>query len=544
MIVFLILVTLVFIISTADSKNMSDAEVFMWGVATAAYQIEGARNDGLTGRTIWDEFASIPGKVANGDTADVADDSYHKYEEDIQLIKSMGLKFYRMSISWARILPEGRGRINFEGIDHYNKVFESLEKAGIEPIVTLYHWDLPQSLHEEYGGWLDAEKSERDFLNYASICFSNFGDRVKRWATFNEPWTLSLNGYGMGTFAPGRCSDRSRCAHGNSSTEVYIVGHNLLNAHSAAVEHYRNDFKPKQHGVIGIVLNLDWGEPLNNESIDDIEAASVHNEFSFAWFGDPIYFGRYPHSMVERVKDRLPVFTKHQRKRLIGSVDFLGLNHYSTKYYSVDVNTSKSTATGWPEDQKNTDTINDMNGKIIGLQADSSWLNVVPWGFYNVLMWVTNRYTIKGVKPNIVVTENGCDVPNESTKPFPEILNDQFRIDYYRQYLEMLDLAMAHGADINGYFAWSLLDNFEWADGYNFRFGLHYVNFTSPNKERHPKASAAWFSSYVHAKEDKHRHEVWKQSEAKILGSWVSLLLGAYDNEYSASLPSLPASIP
>lgn len=479
-----------------------DNQPFRWGVATAAYQIEGAVKADGRGPSIWDTFSALPGKISHGDQGTVADDSYFKYSEDIRLIRDMGLNSYRFSISWSRILPDGsKGSINFAAINHYNKLIDELIDANIEPFVTLYHWDLPQALEDRYEGWLSTE-IERDFRDYADVCFANFGDRVKKWITLNEPWTYSLMGYVAGIFAPGRCSDRTKCARGNSSTEGYIVAHNSLNAHAAAVELYRTRYQQRQGGQIGIVLNHDWAEPLT-ASKSDQAAATRRNEFAIAWFADPLVFGHYPQSMTSLVGDRLPQFTPAQRKRLTGSFDFLGINHYSTKYYTAAKEDKVggvgggAGSNGWGDDQMTVETKYSQYGLLIGPQAASSWLNVVPWGFYKMLKWNNQRYTVDGNKPVIYVTENGCDVPNESSMPMAQALHDSFRIDYYRQYLASLDRAIKEGVDVRGYFAWSLLDNFEWADGYDYRFGLHYVDYNDSSRRRYPKDSAKFFAQYA-----------------------------------------------
>lgn len=379
---------------------------FYWGAATAAYQSEGAISEDGKGVSIWDTFTSQPHIFAN-QTGEVADDAYHKIKEDVAHIKTLGLNAYRFSIAWSRIYPLGYGEVNMAGVAHYNMLIDELKKAHIEPFVTLYHWDLPQGLEDRYGGWLSPE-IETDFANFANTSFHHFGDRVKKWVTINEPWTIAYMGYGTGTHAPGRCSNRQLCAAGNSSTESYIVGHNLLNAHAAAAELYKTFYQPTQQGEIGIVLNLDWGQPLRRR-FEDLCAAVRHNEFQLAWFGDPIFFGRYPDRMLDvigRHKNggRLPEFTTAQRDRLIGSVDFLGLNHYSTRYYiardpkdatlSETASTGGDIGTGWAYDQRTVSTKYDYRGQLIGPQGESEWLNTVPWGFYDVLLYVHNRYTI------------------------------------------------------------------------------------------------------------------------------------------------------
>jgi len=524
--------------SSSSSRGGGDErvlETFRWGVATAAYQVEGAVSEDGRGASIWDVFSKQKGKIANGDTGNVADDSYHRIKEDVALIKAMGLNSYRFSISWSRIMPSGTGAVNAQGVAHYNRLIDELVAQNIDPIVTLYHWDLPAGLENKYLGWL-SPRIEKDFAAYADVCFEQFGNRVKKWITLNEPWTFCFMGYVVGAFAPGRCSDRSRCAEGNSSTEGYQAAHNALNAHAAAVALYRNKYQAAQKGVIGIVLNHDWGEPLTH-SDEDVAAAERRNEFAMGWFGDPVTFGHYPHTMEQYVGQRLPVFTKAQSERLKGSYDFLGLNHYSSKYYSAqplptllqqqqqqqqqqsspsrtnvddfasgdqridisDPDHQHATTTwgGWADDQKNFESKFNLNGELIGPQAASPWLNVVPWGMYNVLKWSSDRYTIGGVRPIIYVTENGCDVPDESTLPLAKALDDSFRINYYSQYLAAVERAVNDGVDVRGYYAWSLLDNFEWADGYAFRFGLHYVDYSTSQLKRYPKASAGWYADYA-----------------------------------------------
>lgn len=244
---------------------------FLWGSATASYQIEGAVNEDGRGQTVWDEFSHTPGKTANGDTGDIATDGYHRYAEDLQLISNMGVNAYRFSIAWSRIVPDGVGEVNQAGIDHYNKVIDGMVAANIIPLATLFHWDTPLHLEEAYGGWLSADLEEH-FTRYADICFNAFGDRVKNWLTFNEPLTVANVGYTMGTHAPGRCSDRSVCSSGNSTTESYIAAHNMLNAHASAAELYHTKYQAIQGGRIGITLNTDFAYPLTN-SEEDVEAA-------------------------------------------------------------------------------------------------------------------------------------------------------------------------------------------------------------------------------------------------------------------------------
>lgn len=484
----------------SGNKIKRQEKEFLWGTATAAYQIEGAVSQDKRGSSIWDSFSLIEGKIKNNDNGDIADDSYNKVVEDIELMRNMGVNSYRFSISWSRILPDGYGEINMLGVDHYNFLINELIKNNITPLVTLYHWDLPSGLEDKYEGWLSSN-IEQDFVNYADICFQYFGDRVKKWLTINEPWTFSLMGYGAGSFAPGRCSDRNKCPSGNSSTEPYIAAHNTLNAHASAVMLYRRKYQRTQKGEIGIALNLDWAEPLS-DAREDVLAASRKNEFSLGWFADPIVFGDYPDSMRRWVGDRLPVFSAEQRKRLKGSYDFFAINHYTTKYYSSAGKAIGST-NNWFEDINGVESKYSSSGELIGPQGASPWLNVVPWGFKRVLKYIDSRYSVMVggvlVQPRILVTENGCDVPGEDRLTAAEAVHDSFRIEYYSRYLSAMEGAVSEGVRVEGYVAWSLLDNFEWADGYSCRFGLHYVDYSRPDRRRTPKSSAAWFASHIAA---------------------------------------------
>ena len=451
-------------------------ENFTWGSATSSYQIEGAADEAGKGPSIWDAFCTVPGRVAKGDRGDIACDHYHRMREDVALMKAMGLKAYRFSIAWPRIMPSGKGQVNAEGLQFYDDLINELLDQGIEPWVTLYHWDLPLALQMEEDGWLNGEIANY-FESYARVCFARFGDRVKHWITLNEPWVVAILGYGMGTFAPGR----------NSKSEPYVVGHNLLRAHAQAVRCYREEFQAHQKGLIGITLNCDWREPLTDKK-EDVAAAQRALEFFLAWFADPIYLGQYPISMVDRLGDRLPQFTEEEKDLLMGSSDFFGLNHYTT-LFAADARGNLEVGSvygngGLSEDQ-------DVN-----LSVDPNWKKtamgwaVVPWGCQKLLAWISDRYDA----PDIYITENGCayaDVPTEGK------VQDDERIAYYEGYLNACHEAIEKGAQLKGYFAWSLLDNFEWASGYDKRFGLHYVDFDT--LERIPKASADWYKKAIEA---------------------------------------------
>ena len=452
---------------------MSFPKDFVWGSATSSYQIEGAWDTDGRGPSIWDAFCQIPGKVHNNETGNIACDHYHKMKEDVALMKKMGLKAYRFSISWSRIMPQGRGDINEMGIQFYSDLIDELLANDIEPWVTLYHWDLPLALQMEMDGWLNKEIADV-FTDYANLCFERFGDRVKNWITFNEAWVVSILGYGQGVFAPGRISN----------SEPYLAGHHILIAHAKTVKSYRENYQPKQSGKIGITNNCDWREPLT-DSEEDKEAAERALEFFVAWFADPIYFGHYPKCMVDRLGDRLPKFTEEEKQMLIGSTDFFGLNHYTTMLASEAKEVEAGSVYGnggLSEDQ-------DVN-----LSLDPSWeltemkWAVVPWGCRKLLEWISDRYDY----PDIVITENGCAYDDKLVNGE---VNDVKRVEFFEGYLNECSKAIDNGVKLTGYFMWSFMDNFEWASGYNKRFGVHYVDFDT--LERTPKKSAKWLSGYI-----------------------------------------------
>nr|TKR65658.1 hypothetical protein D5086_0000319200 [Populus alba] len=307
---------------------------FTFGAGTAAYQSEGAAYIDGKGPSIWDTFTKQhPEKIWDHSTGNVAIDFYHRYKEDIQLMKKIGLDSFRFSISWSRVLPKGKisGGVNPLGVRFYNNLINELLANGITPFVTLFHWDLPQALDDEYSGFLSS-KAVDDYLDYADFCFKTFGDRVKHWCTFNEPYSFSNNGYNGGTFAPGRCSNYvGNCTLGNSGTEPYMVAHNLILGHAAAVKLYREKYQAIQKGKIGITIVSHWFLPKFNTTADRI-AVSRALDFMFGWFARPITFGDYPDSMRSLVGNRLPKFTKEQSAMLKGSLDFLGLNYYTANY--------------------------------------------------------------------------------------------------------------------------------------------------------------------------------------------------------------------
>ncbi|KAJ8643564.1 hypothetical protein MRB53_005312 [Persea americana] len=466
---------------------------FLFGTSSSAYQYEGAAATGGKGPSVWDTFTHRhPEKIIDRSNGDVAEDSYHRYKEDVSIMKKMGLDAYRFSFSWSRILPFGnvRGGVNKEGIEYYNHLIDELISNGVEPLVTLFHWDAPQSLEDEYGGFLSSN-IVKDFRDYANICFREFGDRVKHWITVNEAYRFSVGGYEKGNLAPGRCSswEPGNCSAGNSATEPYIVGHNLLLAHATAVRLYKNKYQASQRGIIGISMVSKWFIPLDQSKANN-DAAQRAIDFVFGWFMDPLNRGDYPTSMRSLVGQRLPKFTKEQSRMVNGSFDFIGLNYYTANYavnnpHSDELHKSPST-------DSHVSLTGKRNGIAIGPQAASPWLYIYPRGIRDFLLYTKNRYN----NPVIYITENGMDEFNNETLPLQEALQDNMRIDYMHKHLSFVRTAIRDGVDVRGYFAWSFLDNFEWADGYTVRFGLNYVDFKDGLK-RYPKSSAIWFQKFL-----------------------------------------------
>ncbi|XP_038725312.1 beta-glucosidase 12-like isoform X2 [Tripterygium wilfordii] len=408
-------------------------------------------------------------------------------------MKEMGLDAYRFSISWSRIFPNGKrsGGVNKEGIQYYNSLINELLAHGLQPFVTLFHGDLPQALEEEYGGFLSPRIVEH-FRDYVETCFKHFGDRVKHWITQSEPWSYSGGGYATGMYPPLRCSawQQMNCTGGDTATEPYLVAHNMLLAHAAAVSLYRQRYQAPQKGVIGITLVSKWMVP-NSNATHDKRAALRALDFMFGWFMDPIANGDYPHTMRSIVGDRLPQFTPEQSKMLKGSYDFVGLNYYTANYAAYMNNSSAVNASYLTDSQANLSTV--RNGIPIGSQAASDWLFVYPRGIRDLLLYIKKKYN----NPLIYITENGVDEFNNATLSIEEALNDEMRIHYHSRHLSFLRKAVVEdGANVKGYFAWSLLDTYEWNSGYTVRFGINYVDYNDGFK-RYPKKSAHWFKNFL-----------------------------------------------
>lgn len=429
-----------------------------WGVATAAYQIEGAATEGGRGPSIWDTFSKTPGKVINGDNGDIACDSYHRYEEDVKLMKELGVDTYRFSVSWPRIFPEGVGKVNREGLDYYHRLVDCLLENGIEPMCTLYHWDLPQVLQDQ-GGWGNRETIDA-FVAYAELMFKEFGDKIKQWLTINEPWCVSFLSNYIGVHAPG-----------NKDLQLATqISHHLLVAHGKAVQKFR---ELGVQGEIGFAPNTTWLEPYSTKQ-EDIDACNREIGWYVEWFMDPVFKGTYPDFMVEWFKKKgveLEI-QEGDMESINQPIDFLGINYYTGHIARYKENEG---LLDWEFVEMNYD------------RTDIGW-PIFPEGFYKVLMRIKENY---GDVP-IYITENGSCYNDE---PENGIVQDDGRISYLEQHLTALSRAIKSGVPVKGYITWSLLDNFEWAEGYTMRFGIVHVNYRT--LKRTPKESYYWLQQMI-----------------------------------------------
>ncbi|GMN26524.1 hypothetical protein TIFTF001_001340 [Ficus carica] len=438
-------------------------------------------------------WCNIAEKIRDRSNGDVANDQYHHYKEDVGILKELNFDAYRFSISWSRLLPNGKlsGGVNKEGVNYYNNLINELLAKGLKPSVTLFHWDLPQTLDDEFGGFL-SPKIVNYFKDYSELCFKEFGDRVKHWITFNEPYTYSNGGYAKGSLAPGRCSawQNKNCTGGDSGTEPYLVTHYQLLSHGAVVKLYKEKYQASQKGVIGITLVSNWFVPYSDKKHHK-NAAQRAIDFMFGWFIEPLVYGDYPHSMRFLVGKRLPKFTAEEVKLVKGSYDFIGLNYYTAQYAAYAPAPHNSLKFSYTTDPR-TNLTSERNGVAIGQKAGSDWLYIYPLGIYKLLLYTKTKYN----NPIIYITENGLDELNDPKKTLEQALNDQQRIYYYFTHLSNVRKAIKDGVRLKGYFAWSFLDNFEWSVGYTVRFGINFVDYNNGQK-RYPKLSAHWFKKFL-----------------------------------------------
>ena len=433
---------------------------FLWGAATAAYQIEGSPLADGAGPSNWHRFSHTPGNTTNGDTGDVACDHYNRYRSDIALMREIGLKAYRLSISWSRIFPEGRGRVNPRGVDFYSQLIDTLLESGITPNVTLYHWDLPAAL-DDRGGWLNPDIASW-FGDYATTMFNSLGDRVPMWSTINEPFVVMDGGYMHGNLAPGH----------RNMYEAPIVTHSLLRAHATAVQAFRARNAPDTR--IGLVVNLDRKYPAS-DSPDDAAAARRFHGYGNEHYLDPVFFGRYPDALREIFGDAWIERPADEMQLIREPIDFLGINYYTRMVVKRDF--SRLPFKMSPVVQADAQ------------HTEMGW-EVFPAALTEVLTWVKERY---GDIP-LYVTENGSAFADPPTAINARV-EDPLRVAYLEAHLKAIRDAITKGVNLRGYFAWSLLDNYEWSYGYTRRFGIVHVDYQT--QERTIKDSGRFYSRII-----------------------------------------------
>ena len=428
---------------------------FLWGAATASYQIEGAWDEDGKGESIWDRFSHTPGKIEDKSTGDVACDHYNRYQDDIGLMRRLGLKAYRFSSAWTRVLPAGRGQINPLGLDFYDRLVDTLCAADIESFLTLYHWDLPYALHEQ-GGWIIRDTANA-FADYAALMVKRLGDRVKYWTTFNEPSVIMFDGYLVGEHAPGI----------QDIKVAYQVGHHLMLAHGLAVQAMRGVAPSLNYGI---VLNQ-WMVDAASDDPTDIAAAQAAWDVSEPLFLDVIFKGHYPPQVYDLVGDNMPKIKDGDIAIISQKLDYMGLNFYSRNLISAEGNIDPVPGSEYTE---------------------MGWEVCAP-ALRRLLNKINDEYDL----PPIYITENGAAFP-DVVSPDGKI-HDERRLDYLRQHFIQTRIAMQDGVDVRGYFVWSLLDNFEWAHGYTKRFGIIRVDYET--QERIVKDSGEWYSKVIASNE-------------------------------------------
>jgi beta-glucosidase len=434
------------------------AEDFLWGAATSAYQVEGSPLADGAGPSIWHRFVRTPGLVRDGDTGDVACDHYQRFESDVALMKSLGLTAYRFSVAWARVMPEGRGRVNAAGLGFYERLVDKLLAAGIQPMLTLYHWDLPAAL-DDRGGWLNPDVADW-FADYASVMYEALDDRVKLWATLNEPWVVTDGGYLHGALAPGH---RNRF-------EAPIASHHLMRSHGKAVQAYRATGRNQ----IGLVVNIEPKYPAS-QSADDLAATDRAHAYMNRQYLDPALLGHYPSEMRDVFGEAWPDWPAADMALIHQPIDFVGINYYTRNVVHHDPLQYPLKASPVRQPQ--------------ATYTETGW-EVFPQGLTDTLLWIRQRY---GAIPQYV-TENGAAFFDPPVAEGGRI-DDPLRMDYFRKHLTAIADAIRQGVDLRGYFAWSLFDNLEWSLGFSKRFGIVHTNFET--LERTPKASARYYAEAI-----------------------------------------------
>jgi beta-glucosidase len=433
-------------------------EGFLWGAAVSAYQVEGSPLADGAGASIWHRFSHTPGLVSGGETGDVACDFYRRYADDVRLMREIGLTAFRFSVSWSRVLPEGRGRVNRRGLDFYERLVDALLERRIRPFVTLFHWDLPAAL-DDRGGWLNPDIAGW-FAEYGQVLFRALDDRVEMWTTLNEPWVVADGGYLRGKLAPGH----------ESLFEAPIASHNLLRAHAEGVRAYRAEGK---HGI-GLVVNLEPKYPASQKP-EDLAATARADAYMNRQYLDPVFFGRYPEELPEIFGEAWPDFQPGEIEAIREKIDFLGVNYYTRGVTRNDPSACPVRARSVYQKRRT--------------HTETNW-EVYPPGLADTLLLMRERY---GNLP-LYVTENGAafyDPPAAEG----ETLEDPLRVDYLRKHLRQARRAMEHGVDLRGYFVWSLLDNFEWNHGFSKRFGIVHVDYET--QRRTPKSSARFYADVI-----------------------------------------------
>ncbi len=440
------------------AKETLFPENFLWGTATSAYQIEGSPLADGAGPNIWERFVHTPGMTSGGDTGDVACDHYRRWRDDVALMKRLGMQAYRFSVSWSRVMPEGRGPVNGKGLDFYSRLVDELLAHGITPLVTLFHWDLPVAL-DDRGGWLNPDIAHW-FADYAEVVFRALDGRVQQWATLNEPWVVADGGYLHGALAPGH----------RNLYEAPIATHNLLRAHGAAVQRYRS--VGRHH--VGLVVNLEPKYPASDTAADRAATQRAH-AYMNAQYLDPVFLGRYPEEMREIFGNAWPDWPEADFALIQQKLDFIGFNYYTRSVTRDD-------PSAWPVRASRV-------MQKLATYTETSW-EVFPRGLTDTLLWIRDRYG----NPPVYITENGSAFYDPPVAEEGRI-HDPLRIDYLRKHLLALHAAIRAGVDVRGYMAWSFMDNFEWSLGFAKRFGLVHVNYGT--LERSPKDSALYYSRVV-----------------------------------------------